>query len=159
MDFHLNMAGIQGEDKDTGFVNQVKVENYSLSFANPTSVKGSSGSGSATQVICGDCTCTITFDKAIKALFQAITKGTHIATATLSGVKSGTANKAFITFTFTECFITSLSHGGGGGMDVPSVSMSFSYNKITQEYFTQGTDGTVGSTGPASWESSSKTAS
>jgi len=152
------MTGIQGEDKDTGFANQVKVDNYQISFANPTTVKGSSGSG-ATQVICGDCSCSIVFDKAIKGFFQAITKGTHIATTTLSGVKSGANNKAFITFTFTECFITSLSHGGGGGMDVPSVSISFSYNKITQEYFTQNTDGTVASTGPASWESSTKTAS
>jgi len=158
MNFHLNMAGIQGEDKDTGFVNQVKVENYSLSFANPTTVHGSSGSG-ATQVICGDCSLSIVFDKSIKGFFQAITKGTHIATAVLSGVKSGAANKAYITYSFTECFITSLSEGGGTGSDIPGVSISFSYNKITQEYFTQNTDGTVASTGPASWEQTSKTPS
>jgi type VI secretion system secreted protein Hcp len=158
-DYHLNIAGIQGEDKDAGFVNQVKVSSWNINVTNPTTVGASSGSA-AHQCVMGNCNLTLVFDKAIQNFFANVTKGTHAATATLSGVKSGaTQNKAYYILSFTEVFITSLSWGGASGMgDVPDISLSFSYDKLTTEYLVQQADGTQASTGQKFWQQSTKTA-
>ena len=74
-------------------------------------------------------------DKATPKLFQAMCKGTHVATGTLSGVKSGADGKPFMTIALKELFITSIQTSGSS--EVPMESVSFSYNEISIEYFQQ----------------------
>jgi type VI secretion system secreted protein Hcp len=153
MAFHLNIAGIQGEDTAQGFTNQVQVLSFGFSYANPTTVTSAGGS-SATKCMASEVQCAIVFDKSTKNFFQNVTNGTHAATAVISGQKSGgnaTLGKPYITWTFTEVLITSMSLSGGGE-DYPSSVITFSYGKATVNYSQQKPDGSLTSTGDASFD-------
>jgi len=91
-------------------------------------------------------------DKASPELFKMLLIGKHIASAVLTAQKStgDTSGKPFLTITFAEVFVTSQQISGSS--EVPSESVSFSYNKIKFDYSKQGEDGTLTSTGAISYD-------
>jgi type VI secretion system secreted protein Hcp len=108
-------------------------------------VAGTGGSG-AGKVDCSDFSSMLFFDKSTPKLFKSITKGTHITKGTLSAVKSGADGKPYLKVDFTEIFVTGLQMSASS--EVPSVSLSFTYNEISIDYSTQDEKGNVASVGP-----------
>ena len=92
-----------------------------------TSVAGTGGSG-AGKADLADLSIMKDMDKASAPIFKALLSGTHIKTGVLSAVKTGAGGKPFLKISFEELFITSQQISASS--EVPSESVSFSYNKI-----------------------------
>lgn len=89
------------------------------------------------------------FDKATPKFFKSIGAGTHIASGTLSAVKSGAQGKPYLKVDFAEIFVTGLQISGSS--EVPTVSISFTYNEIKIDYSVQDEKGNLKSTGPITY--------
>ena len=119
-----------------------------LSFggSQTSSVSGTGGSG-AGKADLSDFSVMKTLDKASPKLMNTLATGTHIKTATLTARKAG-GKGPYLTITFGELFVTSVQFSASS--EIPSESVSFSYNHIKIEYKLQKEDGTL--TTGAQWE-------
>lgn len=140
VDYFLKIAGIDGESQSQGFENQIKIESFSWGGSQHSAVAGTGGSG-AGKVNLADLSIMKTLDKASLPLFKSMCKGDHIATATLSAVKSGANGKPYLTVDLTEIFVTSLQESASS--EIPMESVSFSYNQIKIQYSTQDEKGNL----------------
>lgn len=144
VDYFLELEGIQGESQDEKFKNQIQLLSWSWGASNVSSVSGTGGSG-AGKVDVSDFSCMTNFDKATPKFFKSVTKGTHIAKGVLSAVKSGANGKPYLKVNFAEIFVTGLQMSASS--EIPSVSLSFTYNEIGIDYSVQSEKGVLTSTG------------
>jgi|SRR5579863_301290 len=145
VDYFLDLDGIQGESQDANFKNKIQLLSWSWGASNISSVAGTGGSGSG-KVDCSDFSTMCFFDKSTPKFFKSITKGTHITKGTMSCVKSGADGKPYLKVNFSEIFITGLQMSASS--EVPSVSLSFTYNEIEIDYSVQDEKGNLASVGP-----------
>lgn len=149
VDFFLKLDSIQGESVDEKHKDQIQLMSWSLGGSQVSSVAGTGGSG-AGKADLSDLSVMKYMDKATPKLFKALIAGTHITSGTLSAVKSGADGKPFLKITFDELFITSLQHSASS--EIPTESVSFSYNKIKWDYSTQDEKGILTSVGAVTYE-------
>jgi type VI secretion system secreted protein Hcp len=151
VDFFLKVDGADGESTQSGHSNEIKIHSFSWGCSQQTSVSGSGGSA-AGKASLSDISIMKDLDKASPEMFKMLLTGKHIATAVLTAQKAtGTTTGApFLTITFGEVFVTSQQISGSS--EIPSESVSFSYNTIKFDYSTQGDDGTLTSTGAISFD-------
>jgi type VI secretion system secreted protein Hcp len=144
VDYFLEVDGIKGESSDDKFKDQIQILSWSWGASNTSSVAGTGGSG-AGKVDLSDFSCMTNFDKATPNFFKAITKGTHVTKATLSAIKSGAEGKPYLKVAFEEMFVTGLQMSAAG--EIPTVSLSFTYNQIGVDYSMQDEKGSLKSIG------------
>ena len=82
-----------------------------------------------------------TLDKASPKLLNSITTGTHIKTATLTAQEIEAARAPYLKIDFGELFVTSVQFSASS--EIPTESVSFSYNHIKVEYKLQDEGGTL----------------
>jgi type VI secretion system secreted protein Hcp len=148
VDYFLKLDGIQGESKDSKFSDQIQVLSFSWGAHQVSSVAGTGGSG-AGKADLSDFSIMKTYDKASPKLFKSLVKGTHIATGTLSAVKAGADGKPYLKIDFQELFVTSQQISASS--EIPTESVSFSYNQIKIDYSAQDEKGNLQSTGAVTW--------
>jgi len=139
VDFYLDLGDIKGESKDEKHKDQIQLMSFSWGGSQATTVSGSGGSG-AGKVSLSDISVMKNFDKASPKLLTAMCKGTHIAKGTLTAVKAGDAGD-FLKIEFGELFVTSLQVGASS--EVPTESVSFSYNTADMTYKAQDDKGAL----------------
>jgi len=144
VDYFLDLDGIQGESQDEKFKDKIQLMSWSWGASNVSSVAGTGGSGAGKADV-SDFSCMTFFDKSTPKLFKAIGKGQHITKGTLSAVKSGAEGKPYLKVNFTEIFVTGLQMSASS--EVPSVSLTFTYNEIGIDYSLQDEKGNLKSTG------------
>jgi type VI secretion system secreted protein Hcp len=147
VDFFLKVDGIQGESVDANHKNEIKIMSWSWGASQTTSVSGTGGSG-AGKASLSDLSIMTDFDKATPQFFKSIVKGTHIKTGTLTAVKAG-ADKPYLTLSLQELFCSSLQVSASS--EVPTISLSFSYNEIKVDYSTQDESGNLVTTGAVTY--------
>ena len=67
----------------------------------------------------------------------------------MSAIKSGADGKPYLKVDFKEMFVTSLQISASS--EVPTISVSFSYNEIKIDYSTQNEQGNLTSTGAVTY--------
>jgi len=140
VDYFLKLdGGIDGESVADGHKNEVQILSWSLGASQRSSVAGTGGSG-AGKVDMSDISIMKTLDKASPKLLNSITTGTHIKTATLTAQKSG-GKGPYLKIDFGELFVTSVQFSASS--EIPTESVSFSYNHIKVEYKLQDEGGTL----------------
>jgi type VI secretion system secreted protein Hcp len=150
VDFFLELDSIKGESQDENYKDQIQLLSFSWGGSQVTSVAGTGGSG-AGKVSLENLHVMKYYDKASTDLFKALVSGTHIKTGTLSAVKAGVpGGKPFLKVSLGELFVTNLSESGSS--EIPAESVSFSYNKIKIEYFTQNEQGITTAAGQVTYE-------
>lgn len=149
VDYFLKLDSINGESADQNFKNQISVLSFSWGGTQTTSVAGTGGSG-AGKVSLDEFSVTKYYDSSSPEIFKAMLKGTHITNGTLSAVKSGADGKAFLTITFTELFVT--AQHISASTEIPTETVSFSYNTIKVDYSKQNEQGNLTSVGPVSYD-------
>jgi len=146
---------LPGESTATGFVGKIEIFSWSWGASNPATV-GSGKSGiSAGKVSISSFNVMKKTDKSSCKLFAYACNGTHIPTIIVTMRKAGgTAQQAFLVYTFTECMVESIQwSGSSGGDDTPTESVSFAFAKVAIAYSTQSKDGkTMTAAGSASWD-------
>ncbi len=149
VDYFLKLDSINGESIDQNFTNQINLLSFAWGGTQTTSVAGTGGSG-AGKVSLSEFTVSKYYDASSPEIFKAMLLGTHIATGTLSAVKSGSNGKPFLTIAFTELFVTSQQMSGSS--EIPNESVSFSYNTIKTDYSKQNEQGNLTSVGAVSYD-------
>jgi type VI secretion system secreted protein Hcp len=149
VDFYLKLDGIQGEATDANHPNEISVLSFSWGGSQVSSVSSSGGSG-AGKVSLSDLHIVKNYDKASSALFKALVSGQHIKTGTLTAVKAGGGGKPFVQLDLDELFVTSLQVSGSS--EIPTESVSFSYNKVKSQYSTQNAQGVLTATGSVTYD-------
>jgi len=148
VDYFLKLDGIQGESVDDKHKNEIQIMSWSWGASQVSSVAGTGGSG-AGKADLSDFSIMTYFDKATPKFFKSIIAGAHIATGTMSAVKSGADGKPYLKVDFKELFVSSLQISGSS--EIPTVSLSFTYNEIKIDYSTQDEKGNLASTGPITY--------
>jgi type VI secretion system secreted protein Hcp len=148
VDYYLKLDGIQGESADDKHKNEIQILSWSWGASNVSSVAGTGGSG-AGKVDLSDFSVMAFFDKSTPKFFKNVCAGTHIPTGTLTAIKSGADGKPYLKVDFKELFVTGLQISGSN--EIPSVSLSFSYNEIKIDYSVQDEKGNLASTGPVTY--------
>jgi len=156
VDYFLKLDGIQGESQDEKHKNEIQLLSFSWGASNTSSVAGTGGSG-AGKVDLSDFSAMLFFDKSTPKFFKSICAGTHIPTGTLSAIKAGADGKPYLKIDFKEMFVTGLQVSASS--EIPSVSLSFSYNEIKIDYSVQDEKGNLASIGPVSWNTKTNKAS
>jgi type VI secretion system secreted protein Hcp len=151
-DYYLTIAGVTGESQAQGMTNAIELDSWSWGASNPSSLGGKGLAAGKPSL--SDFTCSFALESSTYTLVQDLTKGTHIATATFTGRKTGGGGTpyAYLVITMTNCFITAFSTGGGSS-GTPPASLSISYEKIQYQYYTQDTSsGSVTLAGQATYD-------
>jgi type VI secretion system secreted protein Hcp len=156
VDYYLKLDQIDGEAADSNFKGQIQILSWSWGASQVSSVAGSGGSG-AGKADLSDLSITTNFDKATPKFFNSIVIGQHIKTGTMSAVKSGAKGKPYLKVDFKELFVTSLQISASS--EVPTISVSFTYNEIKIDYSAQNEDGNLESTGPVTYNQKENVAS
>lgn len=144
VDYYLKLDGIQGESKDEKHKNEIQILSWSWGASQVSSVSGTGGSG-AGKADLSDFTIMTNFDKATPKFFKSITQGAHIKTGTMFATKSGANGKPYLKVDFKELFVSNLQISASS--EIPTVSVSFTYNDIKIDYSTQDEKGVLTSTG------------
>lgn len=129
---------IEGESTSLGHEKDIQVLAWSHSFNQPTSpVRSSAGSGTVEKANHSDFSMTIYADSSLDDLLKCCWNGTHIGKATLAAYRADgdNANAAvkYLEVVMEHVVVSNVSLGGGGG-DIPTVSVSMSYGKVTYTY-------------------------
>jgi type VI secretion system secreted protein Hcp len=148
VDFYLKLDSVTGEAADSNHKNEIQLLSFSWGGHQTTSVAGTGGSG-AGKVDLADFSVMKHLDKATTPIFKALVSGTHIKTGNLIAVKAGAGGKPFLKIDFKELFVT--SQQVSASTEIPTESVSFSYNEIKIEYSTQNEQGIVTTTGAVTY--------
>ena len=149
VDYYLKIDGVQGEATDQDFKDQINILSFSWGGSQVSSAGTRSAGSGAGKVELSDFSVTKHYDKSSPQLFKALVAGTHSATATLSAVKAGAGGKPFLKISFEELFVTSQHISATD--ELPTESVSFSYNQIKVEYSMQNDQGIVTTTGAVTY--------
>jgi len=149
VDYFLKLSdGIEGESSDSNHKNEIQIMSWSWGASQVSSVAGTGGSG-AGKADLSDFSIMTYFDKATPKFFKSIGLGTHIKSGTMSAIKSGADGKPYLKVDFKELFVSSVQISGSS--EIPTVSLSFTYNEIKIDYSVQDENGNLKSTGPVTY--------
>jgi type VI secretion system secreted protein Hcp len=149
VDYFLKLSdGIEGESSDSNHKTEIQIMSWSWGASQVSSVAGTGGSG-AGKADLSDFSIMTYFDKATPRFFKSIGLGTHIKSGTMSAIKSGADGKPYLKVDFKELFVSSLQISGSS--EIPTVSLSFTYNEIKIDYSIQDENGNLKSTGPVTY--------
>jgi type VI secretion system secreted protein Hcp len=143
VDYFLKLDGIQGESVDDKHQGWIQVSSFSWGASQVSSVAATGGSG-AGKADLTDFNITKYLDKATTPLFKSLVLGTHIKTGNFEAVKSGAGGKPFLKVDFQELFVT--TQHNVATTEIPTESVSFSYNQIKIEYSQQNEQGILTTT-------------
>ncbi len=149
VDYFLKLDSINGESEDSNHKNEITVLSFSWGGTQTTSVAGTGGSG-AGKVSLSEFSIMKNYDSASPLLFKSMLTGTHVKTGTLTANKAGGNGKPFLKIDFTELYVT--SQQASGSSEIPTESVSFSYNTIKVDYSVQNEQGNLASTGAISYD-------
>jgi len=148
VDYFLKLDGIQGESSDDKHAGWIQIMSWSWGASQVSSVAGTGGSG-AGKADLSDFSIMKYLDKASTPIFKALVTGTHIKTGNFEAVKAGAGGKPFFKVDFQELFVTSQQESASS--EIPTESVSFSYNQIKVEYSQQNEQGIVTTTGAVTY--------
>jgi type VI secretion system secreted protein Hcp len=131
-DYFLKIEGVDGESRDEKHKGEIQIESWSWGVSNSGSMAAGSGGG-AGKVSFQDFHFTKTVDKSSPLLFQAAATGEHYKQATMTVRKAGGDQVEYMTITFSDLLVTSITATGGQD-SVPTESISFNFSKIEFQY-------------------------
>ena len=148
VDYILKLDGIRGESQESGHKDDVQIMSWSWGASQVSSVSGTGGSG-AGKADLSDFSIMTNFDKGTPKFFKSICAGQHIKTGTMNAIKSGADGKPYLKVDFKELFVSSLQISASS--EIPTVSISFTYNEIKIDYSTQNEQGQMTTTGAVTY--------
>ena len=153
-DYYLQIEGIKGESKATGFEDAIQVESWSFGATNSGSASIGQGLGTG-KVSLQDFHFVVENGSASLPLFLATCKGNHFKEAVLSCRKTGGGGEPYTYYkvTFGDLVFSSFQTGGSNGSGaLPMEQVSFNFTKITHQYYMQKEDGTVSQTNNVTYD-------
>jgi type VI secretion system secreted protein Hcp len=152
VDYFLKLDGVPGECPKEGHKDSIEIESFAWGATNAGTMAYGGGGGSG-KVQFQDFSFTMKCNKASPVLMLKCATGEHIKSALLTCRKAGGKQETFLKVKLTDLLVSSYQTGGSGGADViPMDSISLNFTKVEMEYFIQGADGKVTTTGPVGFD-------
>jgi type VI secretion system secreted protein Hcp len=141
VDLFLKIDGIEGETQDSKHKGELQIKSFSEGVTNKITGASSDDAGLSTW---RDADFTMSMDKGYPKLFQACVSGDRIKKAVLTFRKAGKGQQEFLKITFSDVLISHCRvEGKTNAAIVPSLSFSFNYAQIEEEYKVQKDDGSL----------------
>lgn len=145
-DYFLKFDGIKGGSTDQKHRDWSDIYSFNWGVTATPAI----GGGGAARVEFSDFSWNQGLDRSYTPLFKNISTGKHIKNAVIDFTTFGKAPIVYFKMTFDDVVLSSLNLAGSAGSD-PSFAGSFSYNKITLDYWEQNPDGSQGAKSTASY--------
>ena len=150
-DFILELEGIPGECKKSGFEDKISIDSWSHSI-HRSGYFGTGGGGTSGAASVADISITKVFDASSPPLELLCLNGKHIASGKIYCRKSiGDKEEVYLEITMTDIVVTNFSDAGGGG-DLLHESVSFNVGKFEKKYKMQKEDGSLEDKGEVKWD-------
>ena len=135
-DYYLLIGGVNGESQAADMENNIELDSWSFGGSSPASVGGKGLSGGTPSF--SDFTCTFKLDSASWQIMKNMCQGTHIASVTFSGRKTGGNNTPYkyLVVTLNNSFVTAFTTTGQPS-DIPMASLGIAFEEIQYQYYTQ----------------------
>lgn len=146
-DYYLKFDGIKGGS--TSEKHKDWSDLYSFSWGISATVP--TGGPGAAKPIFSDFYWNQGLDSSFTPLFSDIAGGKHIKKAVVDFTTFAKEPIVYFKMTFDDVLLTSLNLSGGAGSD-PSFAGSFSYGKVTLDYWEQKADGSLGAKSTAFYD-------
>jgi type VI secretion system secreted protein Hcp len=127
-DFLLEIESIPGESAEPGHVGQIELQSWKNTVPLGVAVGASARAPSVSEIVV-----TKQTDKATPQLMLACAMGSHIPTAILHVLTSGT-RETFLKVTMSDCLVSSFSNGATQTGLVPTDQFSLNFTRIAFEY-------------------------
>jgi type VI secretion system secreted protein Hcp len=151
LDMFIDMGAIKGESRDKEMKDKIDILAWSwgMSQSGTTHTGGGGGAGKANFQ---DLSFTKYIDSSTNAMMNALAKGSHLETVTLTVRKAGDGQKKYILLTLHEVLVTSISTGGSGGEDRLTENVTLNFGKFSFAYTPQDSKGTIAGDKTFSWD-------
>jgi type VI secretion system secreted protein Hcp len=152
VDMFLSLDPIKGESQDKSHTDEIDVLSWSWGMSQSGSTHLTSGGG-AGKVSVQDLTFTHYVDLSSSYLFQACTKGQHIAKGILTVRKAGGDTPLeYIKVTMEEIIVTNVHTGGSMGEERLTENVTLNFRKFKYEYKEQEKEGGGGKSPNFAWD-------
>lgn len=141
-DFHIKFDGVEGEATHKDHKGEIEILSWNWEVTQNTGAVSGGGSGRG-KAIPGDFVFTHRYDKASPVLAKHCVSGKHFKDAKLTARKAGEGQKAYLTITLKEVFVTSVSPSAESEGDI-SEEVKCSYKDIEYSYKPQDDKGGLG---------------
>ncbi len=148
IDHFLKLDGIEGEATQRDHRGEIEVLSWSWGMSSELPAGGGSGSGSG-RAKAQSLLVVHPYDKASPPLLRLAASGRHLATAVLSGRRSGAGARDFLTITLKQVTVASLQMADNGGGLVEQVALEFA--EVAFDYTPQTPRGGVGAPVRVAW--------
>jgi type VI secretion system secreted protein Hcp len=146
----LKVNGVTGESEIQNHKEETECLTFQWGLQHPYSTQSGSGQSSGRTTF-SEFTCSTYMDNAYPALAQACCSAKVFPDVKISGLKMGEKSMDFVTWTFTNVVVTSVSNSGSqDSQDI--INYSFMAEKMKIEYKKQTSKGTAGGASSAEWD-------
>lgn len=142
VDMFLKLEGIEGESTDAAHAGESEIESFEWAATNkPTQARG--GGRGAGKVEMHDVIIKKPVDKMTPQLAVTCATGAHIPEAVIAMRRAGGEQQEYMTITFKDVLVTSVSNNGGRDTDIPIETVQLNFVEVEWEYKPQKPDGTL----------------
>jgi type VI secretion system secreted protein Hcp len=151
---YLKIDGIKGDATADKHKDEIEIFSFSFGVAQPSGGPHTSSGGHAGgRVIPSDFSFTHKVDTASPILYLGCCSGEVFKEAKLTMRRASKDQKVFMTYTFTNVIVSSVSPSGStGGDDIPMEGVSLRFDSLTLEYTPIKSDGSEGAKAKAGWD-------
>jgi type VI secretion system secreted protein Hcp len=150
VDMFLELEGVKGESLDKTHKGKIDVLAWSWGLSNSGSAHMGGGSGTG-KVNVQDISFTKYVDMGTSDLFYACASGKHLPKGKLIVRKAGENPLEYLTYTFEDCLVSSISTGGSGGEERLTENVTLNFAKVKMEYWSQSAKGAKDKNGNFGW--------
>jgi len=146
-------TAIKGDSTVDKHEDWITIDSLQLGVGRAISASGGGADRETSNPSFSEVTLSKTMDKASTDLMMQATCGKSLGDATIEFVQTGGADvkgQAFLTYTLSECVISSYSVSSGG--ERPSETISLNFNKFKQQYNTFTDAGKVSKGDAKGWD-------
>jgi type VI secretion system secreted protein Hcp len=149
VDMFLKLAGIVGESQDAQHKGEIDILGWSWGVAETQAAAG--GGAAAGKPNFHQISVQKLLDLATAPLLAAVARGSHIATGTLTIVRSGAAPETFLVLNMKDIAIASVNMAESQTENRPTETIALIFGQIDFEYTEFLSNGAKGATNSFKW--------